>query len=37
MAAGLVLYRDALQQPIEAARALPELEATMASLVRRIA
>ena len=25
------------QQPIEAARALPELEATMASLVRRIA
>jgi hypothetical protein len=28
---------EALQQPIEAARALPELEATMASLVRRIA
>src|SRR4029450_7757334 len=28
---------EALQQPIKAARALPELEATMASLVRRIA
>src|SRR4029450_1307191 len=28
---------EALQQPIEVARALPELEATMASLVRRIA
>ena len=28
---------EALQQPIEAVRALPELEATMASLVRRIA
>jgi hypothetical protein len=28
---------EALQQPIEAARALPELEATIASLVRRIA
>src|SRR6185295_18709301 len=28
---------EALQQPIEAARALPELEATMASVVRRIA
>lgn len=28
---------EALQQPIKAARALPELEATMAGLVRRIA
>ena len=31
------VFGEALQQPIEAARALPELEAAMARLVRRIA
>jgi hypothetical protein len=37
MAAVAEIFREPLQQPVEPARSLPALEATMTRLVRRIA